>query len=329
MAEQLFWVSATLLAALADSRLHPTSSVTCPFNLGDVSCDFPCAVCQHASQRHFEASGYWIRQCGSCGHQFAELSDASGHVQRQYGDKYFTGGGAGYSNYLQEERLLVHRGRWYARRVRRFCRSGSVCDVGAAAGFTLAGFREAGWEPFGIEPNAKMAEYARQRLNICVHATSLEEWQPNCAFDLVLMLQVLPHFVDPGRALQKAAQAVRPGGQLLIETWDRSSWTARLCGKGWHEYSPPSVLHWFSRAGLTQLAHQAGFAQVASGRPSKWINAGHAKSVLQHKAASSLTNRLAFGVARLIPDRVAIPYIAEDLFWALFRRAEGSSLTSA
>jgi SAM-dependent methyltransferase len=294
-----------------------------------VSPDFPCVICQHASQRLFEVSGYWIRQCDSCGHQFAELSDVGGHVQRQYGDRYFTGGGAGYTNYLQEEPLLVHRGRWYARRIARYCGPGAVCDVGAAAGFTLVGFREAGWEPFGIEPNAKMAEYARQRLNIRVEAVSLEEWQPTCAFDLVLMLQVLPHFVDPGRALRKAALAVRAGGHLLIETWDRSSWTARLFGTNWHEYSPPSVLHWFSRAGLVRLAAAAGFKQVATGRPSKWINAGHAKSVLEQKAASSLANRLALGVARLIPDRVAIPYMAEDLFWALFRRADGSGSPDA
>ena len=83
------------------------------------------------------------------------------------------------------------------------------------------------------------------------------------------------------------------------------------------------LLHWFSRAGVAQLAGQAGFQQVAIGRPSKWIDAAHAKSVLQHKAASSAINRMALQVARLIPDRVSIPYIADDLFWVLFRRVDG------
>jgi SAM-dependent methyltransferase len=292
-----------------------------------VSADYSCVICQQASQRLFEVSEYWIRQCTSCGHQFAELSNANGHVQRQYGDQYFTGGGAGYSDYLHEERLLIHRGRWYARRLAKYCRSGSVCDVGAAAGFTLVGFREAGWNTFGIEPNARMAEYARQRFDLHVEQASFEDWQTEAVFDLVTMLQVLPHFVDPVGALHKAAQIARPGGHLLIETWDRSSWTARVFGKSWHEYSPPSVLHWFSRAGLTRLAQQVGLVQVAAGRPSKWIDAGHAKSVLRHKASSSLVNRLALRFAQLIPDRVAIPYIAEDLFWILFKRVENTGST--
>src|SRR5205085_11122433 len=116
-------------------------------------------------------------------------------------------------------------------------------------------------------------------------------------FDLVLMLQVLPHFVDPAAALQKAARLVRPGGHLLIETWDRESWTARLSGRRWHEYSPPSVLHWFSRGGVARLASAAGFEEVAIGRPSKWIAAAHTKSGLRHKSEASFFNRVALMAA--------------------------------
>lgn len=67
---------------------------------------------------------------------------------------------------------------------------------------------------------------------------------------------------------------------------------ARLFGKNWHEYSPPSVLHWFSKRGLIRLADRAGFEPIAQGRPSKWIDAGHAKSLLQFKADSSLGSRI-------------------------------------
>ena len=282
--------------------------------------DFHCPVCRSASRRLFQTCGYWIRQCDTCGHHFAELNDREGHVSRCYGDEYFTRGGAGYADYFREERLLVARGRWYAHRLAKLCAPGSVLDIGAAAGFTLAGFREAGWMTQGIEPNATMAQHARERLGLEVEPATFETWQTNRTFDLVLMLQVLPHFVDPADALQKAARLVRPGGHLLIETWDRESWTARLSGSQWHEYSPPSVLHWFSRSGIARLARAAAFEQVATGRPSKWINAGHAKSVLRHKSEASFFNRVALMVANLIPDRVSVPYLGDDLFWALFQR---------
>jgi SAM-dependent methyltransferase len=279
-----------------------------------------CLLCGGASVGLFQIAGYGIRQCRSCAHQFAEFLLRDGHVERTYGDAYFYGGADGYSNYLSEERLLVDRGCWYSRRISGYCQPGTMLDVGAAAGFTLAGFSQAGWECFGVEPNAGMAEYATERFGFPVAAAAFESWEPNRSFDLLTMLQVLPHFLDPGKALAKAAELVRPGGHLVIETWNQASWTARLFGKHWHEYSPPSVLHWFSKHGLIRLANDAGFQLVASGRPSKWLDAGHAKSLLRSKARASVTSRLMLGVARAIPDRVAIPYPFDDLVWLLFRR---------
>ena len=68
-------------------------------------------------------------------------------------------------------------------------------------------------------------------------------------YDLVVMLQVIAHLVDPLATGRRIAELLRPDGLWLVETWDRESRTARLFGRRWHEYSPPSVLHWFSRRG--------------------------------------------------------------------------------
>ena len=291
------------------------------FEATDESADsLRCMLCGGDSSRLFESAGYWIRQCDSCSHQFAELSQYDGHVERVYNDDYFSGGGAGYDDYLNEAPLLISRGRWYARRLAKYCRPGTVLDVGAAAGMTLAGFAQAGWQGNGIEPNAGMADYAQRHYGVCVEQGTLESWVTERKFDLVTMLQVLPHFINPRKAIFQAGELLHPGGHLLVETWNRDSWTARLFGHHWHEYSPPSVLHWFSKDGLSQLAASNGFVPVASGRPSKWINAGHAKSVLRHKAGNSRATRLMLGAATLIPDQVSLPYPSEDLFWMLFRR---------
>jgi len=279
-----------------------------------------CALCDTMSTRLHQIAGYWIRECRSCAHRFAEVDGQPDHIQRVYGDEYFFGGGAGYSDYLAEERLLVARGRWYARLMSRYCQPGTVFDVGAASGFTLQGLSEAGWRCFGIEPNPTLAEYARNRFGHSVAASSLESWTIDRSYDLVAMLQVLPHFLDPKEAILKSADMLQPGGYLLIETWDRHSWTARILGKSWHEYSPPSVLHWFSKDGLIRLAAGNGFEIVAQGRPSKWISAAHAKSLLGSKARNSLANRLLLRLAQIVPDRIAIPYPSEDLFWLLLRR---------
>jgi SAM-dependent methyltransferase len=202
----------------------------------------------------------------------------------------------------------------------KHCHPCEVLDVGAAAGFTLVGFRQAGWKACGIEPNANMVRHAQERFGLAVAQASLETWNSPRKFDLVTMLQVLPHFVDPRGALERAAAIVRPGGHLLVETWDRQSWTARALGRNWHEFSPPTVLHWFSKDGLAQLARDTGFTRIAQGRPSKWITAGHAKSILRHKGQSSFVSLIALAAVAVFPDRVAIPYPSEDLFWMILKR---------
>lgn len=279
-----------------------------------------CLLCGGQTQRLFSKSGYWVCDCRACYHRQAEQRHDRNHVKQVYDDSYFFGGGDGYADYLEEAKLLTARGRWYARLLNRWCRPGTVLDVGAAAGFILRGFIADGWTGQGVEPNASMVQYARSRLGLEMAQGTLEDL-PSCGpFDLVSMIQVLPHFIDPVHALETAARLTRAGGFWLFETWDRDSWTARFLGPQWHEYSPPSVLHWFSRQGLNELTRRFGFRKVAGGRPPKWISGGHAKSLMRHKLNGSWLRRIAFPAMVLIPDRMVVPYPAEDLFWGLFQR---------
>ena len=165
-----------------------------------------------------------------------------------------------------------------------------------------------------------MAEYARSRLGLHVEAGTIEQYETADRFDLVAMIQVVPHFRDPRSALESAAAWVRPGGHLLIESWDRGSWMARGMGRYWHEYSPPSVLHWFTREGLSRLAAEAGLREVARGRPRKRLSAGHAKSLLRYKYGETAAGRLLVGTLGVLPDGLTLPYPADDLFWMLLRR---------
>ncbi len=279
-----------------------------------------CPICQHASEVLFTAHGYGIRDCASCGHRFADLATSLQHTQQVYDDQYFQGGGAGYPDYLGEARILRDHGRWYGKRLAKYLQPGTMLDVGAAAGFVLQGFVDCGWQGDGIEPNPKMAEFARKELKLSVQAGALESLQANKAYDLVSMIQVIAHFADLRQALQVAANATKPSGYWLIETWNKDSWAARLFGQNWHEYSPPSVLHWFAPTTLKTLAAQFGFQEIARGRPSKWINGGHAKSLVQYKLQSVPLGRQAGKLLNVLPEYLPLPYLADDLFWMLLRK---------
>ncbi len=272
-----------------------------------------CPLCQAASAPVFEIKGYIVRDCEKCGHRFAEIEADERHVEANYDDSYFNGGGAGYSNYSAESDMLRNRGRMYAAKLEPFTKPGKMLDVGAAAGYILQGFIESGWTGTGLEPNASMATYGSTQPGIDIRQGSLESLDTNERFDLISMVQVAAHFYDAKLAFQKAYDLLDPGGLLLIETWDRSSVSARIFGKNWHEYSPPSVLHWFSKNGLTVFLSDLGFERVAGGRPSKKISGGHVRSLLKYRLGD-------YFLLKLIPEKVNFPYPSEDLFWALFRK---------
>lgn len=274
-----------------------------------------CPLCRSASKFAFEAKGFPIHDCLKCGHRFAAVSPAETHVTEVYDDSYFTNGGAGYTDYLAEGEMLAERGYDYGKTLSKYAAPSRILDVGAAAGFILKGFYKAGWNGMGIEPNERMARYGRETLNLEILPGDLENFAATEKFAAISMIQVVAHLHDPRRAFQNAANLLKEDGLLLIETWNRSSLTARLFRTYWHEYSPPSVLHWFSPESLSAFLAEFGFEEKAFGKPSKKISGEHAKSLLRYRLGDKFNPLL-----RLIPSKINFPYPSEDLFWAVYQK---------
>jgi Zn ribbon nucleic-acid-binding protein len=126
-----------------------------------------CPLCASDGRRLFRANDIWIRECLACAHRWAELGCTAGHVDRVYDDSYFLEGGAGYPDYIRAGSLVREHGRDYARLLKATSIPGSrLLAVGVAAGFDLLGFKDEGWECTGIEPNKRMAGFARKQLKL-------------------------------------------------------------------------------------------------------------------------------------------------------------------
>jgi len=65
-----------------------------------------------------------------------------------------------------------------------------------------------------------------------------------------------------------------------------------------------------------------GMTEVYSARSFRWINAGHAKSLLRHISKSSTFGRIASIAATPIPSFLSLPYPGDDLFWSVFRKTD-------
>src|ERR1041385_7100550 len=98
-----------------------------------------CPICDASPHRVFQKHGYWILECPNCHHRFCEIQASEAHAKTVYDDGYFTEGGAGYSDYLAESRLLTEHGEWYGKLLQKYTTPGRLLDVGAAAGFILKG----------------------------------------------------------------------------------------------------------------------------------------------------------------------------------------------
>ncbi len=198
--------------------------------------------------------------------------------------------------------------------------SNRVLDVGAAAGFFLQSFIDDRWHGVGIEANAMMAAHGRNKLGLDIRHTTIEQFETSERFDAATVVQVLPHLIDPVASLQKIHRHLNRDGLLLVETWNCKSWTARCFGKWWHEYNPPSVLHWFTKSSLSKLLEENGFQIIEIGRPTKWISLGNGLAIVRKSMQDSKLASALLAPSKLIPSAFKLPYCFDDVFWLLSRK---------
>ncbi len=88
-------------------------------------------------------------------------------------------------------------------------------DVGCGTGIAARQLQAAGCEVLGIEPDERMAQFARGR-GVPVEVATFEAWEPaGRAFDLVVAAQSW-HWIDPAVGASKAAQVLRPRGIVAV-----------------------------------------------------------------------------------------------------------------
>jgi SAM-dependent methyltransferase len=280
-----------------------------------------CTICESSNTKvSFVKNEYRILHCSDCDHLFTDLILTDEKAQIIFSDEYFKGGGIGYDDYTVEKDMLIRRGEYYAAKISKFMTPGKVLDIGSAAGFILKGFENKGWQGTGIEPNKSMVEYGQTNTGIKVIKGTLESITLENNFDLVILVQVVAHLYDLHNSINKIYDCLKPGGFLLIETWNKDSLSARIFGKSWHEYCPPSTLNYFSKRTLSKLTSQHNFSLMAEGTPRKSIHSRHAKSILRHMFLDMPGLKWMAGITNIIPQNIILPYPAEDLFWYLLKK---------
>ena len=85
---------------------------------------------------------------------------------------------------------------------------GRLLDVGCNEGRGLAIYQRNGFDTEGLELNEKAAQNAR-KAGFTVHTQTLEEFQPEEPFDIVVLSKVLEHAPDPKEMLKNVYRVLK------------------------------------------------------------------------------------------------------------------------
>lgn len=267
-----------------------------------------CVVCgDGGTTAQFDLGEWSYVGCRGCGLVRVDPFPSADEASELYGDDYFNAAAnAGYDDYVADASVHRRNGRARVRRLGAPPSSGArLVDVGCAFGYTMTEARDQGWIPAGVDANAS-ARAAVTADGMPCAASVAELGLADASVAAVTFFQSLEHLPDPRAALAEARALLADDGSILIETWDRSSRTARLMGSHWQQLSPPSVLWLFDEDSLGKLAHSAGF-EVDSWRWStKWVTMGLVTGQLVDG-----DSRLARAVGRV--RALPLPYVLGDL----------------
>jgi len=137
-----------------------------------------------------------------------------------------------------------------------------LLDIGCGYGFFLKKMAQAGWRVEGIEVSKPGREYARQKLDLQIHAAPLEQmfFQDN-SFDAVTLFYVIEHVYNPKQLLKEVHRILKPGGMILLR-WPHSTPVVKVLGplsKKYDVFHTPYHLYDFNPQNMKALLRQSGF----------------------------------------------------------------------
>ncbi len=157
----------------------------------------------------------------------------------------------------------------------------SILDVGCSSGVLLHALREKGVRCVrGIDPAADASAAAKALFGVPVIQAQAENFDCYGDFDLVCVMAVLEHLLEPRRLLKEIGKQMNPGSWLLIEVPDAGAFDRPGDPRDIEPFGEFSNEHinFFSINDISRLGRSAGFAverwktvRLAGGGPDLFV----------------------------------------------------------
>lgn len=157
-------------------------------------------------------------------------------------------------------------------------RPGRLLDIGCAHGWFLEQARARGYDCSGLEPDPRLASYARQQGASVREGFFPEALAANERFHVLVFNDVFEHLPDPVAALKACVHHLSPGGHLVLNLPLASGFLFRVAHvlrrvglpgpweRMWQVGFPSPHLYFFESGHLEQLCTRAGLEPVYQGR---------------------------------------------------------------
>jgi 2-polyprenyl-3-methyl-5-hydroxy-6-metoxy-1,4-benzoquinol methylase len=180
----------------------------------------------------------------------------------------------------EEHRLAQLNAGWRLELIRQRLPTGKLLEIGCGRGDFLSVARSS-FDVYGVEPNPELAESARRIAPVHCDVIERTPWR---GFDVIASFHVIEHVDSPSTFIAAAAERLKPGGLLVIETPDINSLPFKLLKSRWRQFIPEHYF-FFDRKTLPRLlaAHN--------------LTAHSVTHVGKHASLALITNRL----SRYIP----------------------------
>lgn len=161
--------------------------------------------------------------------------------------------------------------------IRELINNGKVLDIGCGDGNLSQQLDPQKYTYTGIE-----TPFAKSR-NPLVKSVGVEGMRESSnAYQIVMFWESFEHLKNPHEALEKSYKALKPGGHLIIECPNYTSWERLLFGPRWFHLDPPRHIFHYTPVGLKKVLEASKF-QVLSQKQvfaPEYIPVGLAQSFL-------------------------------------------------
>ena len=249
-----------------------------------------------------------ILQCVRCGHVSSRPTIDADAIHRAYSD-------VSDETYLTEEgsrrelfRSILGSLDDYHVQGRR------LLEVGSNVGLFLAEASRAEWEAKGIEPSTWAVRTGRQRYGVDLQQGTIETLrEPPVSADVIVMLDVLEHLIDPLQALRRLRTVIQDEGLLALATVNLSGLHGRLRDGRWPWFIR-SHLHYFMPQTLHAMLRTAGFRMVEWSQVPRTFHL----SYIARRAGESnrVLGQIATNVSKAFNPRLPMGWLGDIIFVA-------------